>query len=40
VREKLGIADGFIRISAGIEHVADLQADLERGFEAARSPSP
>ncbi len=36
IREKLGIADGFIRISAGIENVADLQADLERGFEAAK----
>jgi cystathionine gamma-lyase len=35
-REKLGIADGFIRISAGIENVADLVEDLERGFGAAR----
>jgi cystathionine gamma-lyase len=35
-REKLGIADGFIRISAGIENVADLTADLEEGFAAAR----
>jgi len=35
-REQLGIADGFIRVSAGIEHVADLVADLERGFAAAR----
>jgi cystathionine gamma-lyase len=35
-REKLGIADGFIRVSVGIENVADLVADLERGFEAAR----
>jgi len=33
-REKLGIADGFIRVSAGIENVADLVADLERGFAA------
>ena len=35
-RERLGIADGFIRVSAGIEHVADLVADLERGFAAAK----
>ncbi|HEY6005726.1 MAG TPA: cystathionine gamma-synthase [Anaeromyxobacter sp.] len=34
-RERLGIADGFIRVSVGIENVADLVADLERGFEAA-----
>lgn len=33
-REALGIADGFIRISVGIEHVDDLRADLERGFAA------
>ncbi|HET9596734.1 MAG TPA: cystathionine gamma-synthase [Anaeromyxobacteraceae bacterium] len=35
-REALGIADGFIRISCGIEDVDDLVADLERGFAAAR----
>ncbi len=35
-REKLGIADGFIRVSAGIENVADLMADLDRGFAAAK----
>ena len=35
-RERLGIADGFIRVSCGIENVTDLVADLERGFEAAR----
>jgi cystathionine gamma-lyase len=35
-RERLGIADGFIRVSAGIEAVEDLVADLERGFAAAR----
>jgi cystathionine gamma-lyase len=34
-REKLGISDGLIRVSAGIEHVDDLVADLERGFAAA-----
>ena len=35
-RERLGIADGLVRISAGIEHVADLVADLEGGFAAAK----
>jgi len=34
-RERLGIADGFIRVSCGIENVADLVTDLERGFAAA-----
>ncbi len=34
-RERLGIADGFIRVSVGIENVEDLVEDLERGFEAA-----
>jgi cystathionine gamma-lyase len=36
-RERLGISDGFIRVSVGIENVADLVADLERGFAAAKS---
>ncbi|MCM2332686.1 MAG: cystathionine gamma-synthase [Anaeromyxobacteraceae bacterium] len=36
VRAALGIADGFIRVSVGVEHVDDLRADLERGFAAAR----
>jgi cystathionine gamma-lyase len=35
-RERLGIADGFIRVSCGIENAQDLLADLERGFAAAR----
>jgi cystathionine gamma-lyase len=35
-RESLGIADGFIRVSCGIENVTDLVADLERGFAAIR----
>ena len=35
-RAALGIADGFIRVSAGIEALDDLVADLERGFAAAR----
>lgn len=35
VREKTGIADGLIRLSVGIEDLADLKADLEAGFTAA-----
>ena len=35
-RNKLGIVDGFIRISVGIEDISDLQGDLERSFHAAR----
>jgi cystathionine gamma-lyase len=35
-RKKLGIVDGFIRLSVGIEDVADLQTDLERSFNAAK----
>ncbi len=36
-RARLGIADGFIRVSVGIEHADDLISDLERGFAAARA---
>jgi cystathionine gamma-lyase len=35
-RAAVGIADGLIRISVGIEDFADLQGDLERAFHAAR----
>jgi cystathionine gamma-lyase len=35
-RAVLGIVDGFIRLSVGIEDVADLRGDLERAFHAAR----
>jgi len=35
-RAKLGIVDGFIRLSVGIEDLSDLRADLERAFHAAR----
>jgi cystathionine beta-lyase/cystathionine gamma-synthase len=35
-RKKLGIVDGFIRLSVGIEDLADLQADLDRAFTAAK----
>jgi len=33
-RAAIGITDGLVRISAGIEDVEDLQADLERALEA------
>jgi cystathionine beta-lyase/cystathionine gamma-synthase len=32
VRTKIGITDNLIRISVGIEHIEDLQADLEKAF--------
>lgn len=32
VRAKIGIADGLVRLSVGIESFADLQADLEQAF--------
>ena len=32
-REKIGIGDGLIRLSVGLEHVDDLIADLEQGLE-------
>jgi cystathionine gamma-lyase len=35
-RAALGIVDGFIRLSVGIEDLADLRADLERAFAAAQ----
>jgi cystathionine gamma-lyase len=34
VRRQLGIGDGFIRLSVGVEHVDDLRADLEAAFAA------
>jgi cystathionine gamma-lyase len=36
-RAALGIADGFIRLSVGIEDETDLRGDLERSFAAARA---
>jgi cystathionine gamma-lyase len=36
VRAQLGITDGLIRLSVGIEHVDDLIADLDQAFRAAR----
>lgn len=34
VREKVGIVDGLVRLSVGIEDKADLIAGLEAGFGA------
>jgi cystathionine beta-lyase/cystathionine gamma-synthase len=34
-RKNLGIGDGLIRLSVGLEDVEDLREDLERGFAAA-----
>jgi cystathionine beta-lyase/cystathionine gamma-synthase len=36
-RAALGIVDGFIRISVGLEDEGDLRADLARALEAARA---
>ncbi len=35
-RKELGIADGLVRLSVGLEAESDLWADLERAFAAAR----
>ena len=35
-RRALGIGDGLLRLSIGLEDVGDLRADLERGFATAR----
>jgi cystathionine beta-lyase/cystathionine gamma-synthase len=35
LRRSLGINDGLIRLSVGLEHIEDLWADLEQGFVAA-----
>lgn len=34
-RAEIGLPDGLIRLSVGVEHLGDLQADLESAFEAA-----
>jgi cystathionine beta-lyase/cystathionine gamma-synthase len=35
-RRALGIGDGLLRLSVGLEDAADLRGDLERGFAAAK----
>ncbi|UCC94222.1 MAG: PLP-dependent transferase, partial [Thermoplasmata archaeon] len=34
-RAGLGISDGHVRLSIGIEDLPDLMSDLERGLDAA-----
>jgi cystathionine beta-lyase/cystathionine gamma-synthase len=34
-REELGIRDGMVRVSVGLEHVADLAADIDQALAAA-----
>ncbi|MGB6648664.1 MAG: PLP-dependent transferase, partial [Bacteroidota bacterium] len=34
-RQKIGITDGLIRVSVGIEDVEDIVADLESAFKKA-----
>ena len=36
LREAIGIEDGLVRLSVGLEHVEDLWADLERALELSR----
>jgi cystathionine beta-lyase/cystathionine gamma-synthase len=33
----MGLSDGLVRLSVGIEDVEDLQADLEQALERARA---
>jgi cystathionine beta-lyase/cystathionine gamma-synthase len=39
-RRRLGIGDGLIRVSVGIEATADLLSDFEKGLEEATSRHP
>jgi cystathionine beta-lyase len=39
VRKDIGIDDGLIRLSVGIEHIDDLQKDLEVAMRAAFAAS-
>lgn len=36
-RDQIGISDGLVRLSCGVEDIEDLIADLERGIHAARN---
>jgi cystathionine gamma-lyase len=35
IREAIGLTDGLVRLSVGIEHVEDLRADLEQALAVA-----
>jgi len=39
-RQEAGITEGLVRIAVGLETVADLRADLQRGLEAAAGVAP
>jgi cystathionine gamma-lyase len=39
VREELGITDNLVRLSVGIEDVADLKTDLEQALKAIAKPA-
>jgi len=34
-REAIGLTDGLVRASVGVEHVDDMKADLQAAFDAA-----
>lgn len=35
IRKKVGITDGLIRLSVGIEHIDDILADLDQAIRRA-----
>ena len=39
-REAAGIEESLIRVSVGLEDVADITAELARGLDAACAPAP
>jgi cystathionine gamma-lyase len=39
-RRALGVTDGLLRLSVGLEDVGDLLEDIDRAFEAARAVAP
>ena len=40
LRQSLGITDGLVRISVGIENIEDLVADLEQALDHLPTPAP
>jgi cystathionine beta-lyase/cystathionine gamma-synthase len=40
VRKKVGIADGLVRLSVGIEDVEDLIADLDQALKSVKTLNP
>ena len=39
-RQQLGIADGLVRISVGIESIKDIIADIDQALAAGTEPRP